>query len=128
DLERYVQVAGRTAAPSLLSPCAHPELHPVGHAGGDLHGEGLLVGRSSLAPARGAGRSDLLTGPLADGAGAGGHHGAEHAPGDVLNLPGASAPTAPGHPRPGLAAGAAASLADPKGLHGAPALGAEGSF
>src|SRR5207244_12235102 len=101
DLVRFhvhtdVQVAGRPAGATCVTAARDPELEPVGHPGGDLNGDELLLLNPSVAPALPAPIDDLLAGPLARPARPSGHHRPEQAALHVLDLAGPTAPPAPG--------------------------------
>src|SRR4051794_9365379 len=86
DDEREVEVAARTAALAGVTRAGDPQVHPVAHACGDVDRNGGLREQTPVAVAPLARRRDLLAGPLALRTCMRGHHGAEHAAPDVLDL------------------------------------------
>src|SRR5206468_9271441 len=115
--DRQEQFPGRTTRPAGVSEARDPKLHTVRHARRDVDRDGALGCYPPLAPAPLALRLDLLPRPLARGATAGGHHRAEDAAPDLLDLSGAGAGSAPGRGGPGLRPGAAAAIAGSEGVH-----------
>src|SRR5207247_8959886 len=111
------QVPGRTSRPAAVPQPPEPKLHAVRHARRSVDRDGAFGCPPPLSPAPLALRRDLLTRPLARGATAGGHHRAEDAAPDLLDLSGAAAGSAPGGGGPGLRPGTAAAVAGSKGVH-----------